>query len=149
MKKKWIKDMFYSFAHLKHIHSFEMMRHLYFRRYKLFNYEYVHIIKLNVLHLNKDFFFSCLFFLHRWPNTKFLGARRAGIYDSRLLLGWRNQSKQLLLDDGRANDVSQLQWNRCSNVWQSELFHGWLWRHPFVWIHLWSIKVTSQRKNMS
>ena len=30
--------------------------HLYFSRYKLFNYKYVHIIKLHVLHLNYYFF---------------------------------------------------------------------------------------------
>ena len=40
----------------KHTHLFEMMCHLYFSRYKLFNNKYVHIIKPNVLHLNKDFF---------------------------------------------------------------------------------------------
>ena len=34
-----------------------MMCHLYFSRYKLFNYKYVHIVKPNILHLNKDFFF--------------------------------------------------------------------------------------------
>ena len=40
----------------KHTHLFEMMWHLYFSWYKLFNYKYVHIIKPNVLHWNKDFF---------------------------------------------------------------------------------------------
>ena len=35
---------------------FEMMRHLYFGRYKLFNYKYVRIVKPNVLHLNKYIF---------------------------------------------------------------------------------------------
>ena len=35
-----------------------MMCHLYFSRYKLFNYKYVHIVKPNVLRLNKDFLFS-------------------------------------------------------------------------------------------
>ena len=44
-----------------HTHLFEMMCHLYFRRYKLFNYKYVHIIKPNVLHLNEDFFLSFFF----------------------------------------------------------------------------------------
>ena len=38
---------------------FEMC-HLYFSRYKLFNYKYVHIVKPNVLYLNKDFFFDAM-----------------------------------------------------------------------------------------
>ena len=43
------------------MHLLKMMYHLYFSRYKLFNYKYVHIVKPNVLHLNKDFlFFSFL-----------------------------------------------------------------------------------------
>ena len=33
------------------------------RVYKLFNYKYVHIVKSNVLHLNRDFFF-----LWVWPD---------------------------------------------------------------------------------
>ena len=41
----------------KHTPLFEMMCHLYFSRYKLFNYKFVHIVKPNVLRLNKDFFF--------------------------------------------------------------------------------------------
>ena len=45
-------------------HLFEMMCHLYFSRYKLFNYKSVHIIKPNVLHLKKDFFL--FFFLPFW-----------------------------------------------------------------------------------
>ena len=34
-----------------------MMWQLYFNRYKLFNYKCVHIVKPNVLRLNKDFYF--------------------------------------------------------------------------------------------
>ena len=41
---------------------FEMMCHLYYCGYKWFNNKYVHIIKPNVLHLNKDFFFWVFFF---------------------------------------------------------------------------------------
>ena len=48
----------------KHAPFFEMMCNLYFRRYKLFNYKYVHIVKQNVLRLNKDFFFSFLSWLY-------------------------------------------------------------------------------------
>ena len=33
-----------------------MICNLYFSRYKLFNYKYVHIVKPNVLRLNEDFF---------------------------------------------------------------------------------------------
>ena len=33
-----------------------MMYHLYFRRYKLFNYKCVYIVKPNVLRMNNDFF---------------------------------------------------------------------------------------------
>ena len=45
----------------KHTHLFEMMCHLNFSRYTLFNYKYVHIIRPNVVHFNKFFFF--FFFL--------------------------------------------------------------------------------------
>ena len=44
----------------KHTHLFEMMCHLYFSRYKLFNYKYEHIVKPIVLHLNKEFLFFCV-----------------------------------------------------------------------------------------
>ena len=37
-----------------------MMYHSYFRRYKLFNYKYVSIVKPNVLRLNNDFSFLLL-----------------------------------------------------------------------------------------
>ena len=46
----------------KHTHLFEMMCHLYFSRYKLFNYKYVHM-KPNELHLNKDFLFFISFYV--------------------------------------------------------------------------------------
>ena len=39
-----------------------MMFHLYFSRYKLFNYEYVHIVITNALYLNFFSFFSLLQF---------------------------------------------------------------------------------------
>ena len=48
----------------KHTHLFEMMCHFYFRRYKLFNYTYVYIVKPNVLRFNKDFLF---YFSYRLP----------------------------------------------------------------------------------
>ena len=38
------------------------MFHLYFSRYKLFNYKYVHIVITNTLHLNKYFLFSFFFY---------------------------------------------------------------------------------------
>ena len=41
----------------KHIHLFEMMSHLYFSMYKLFNYKYVHNVITNVLHMNRYFLF--------------------------------------------------------------------------------------------
>ena len=41
----------------------DMMCNLYFSRYKLFNYKNVHIVKPNVLLLNKDFFFFFFSFL--------------------------------------------------------------------------------------
>ena len=40
-----------------------MMCHLYFSRYKWFNYKYVHIIP-NVLHLNTDFLILFFFSLY-------------------------------------------------------------------------------------
>ena len=50
----------------KHTPLFEMM-YLYFSRYKLFNYKYVHIVEPNVLCLNKDFFiFFSFFFSFFW-----------------------------------------------------------------------------------
>ena len=45
-----------------------MMCHLYFSRYKLFNYEYVHNVKPNVLHLN-------IFFLNYNNTRQFNGIR--------------------------------------------------------------------------
>ena len=45
----------------KYTQIFEMICHLYFSRYILFNYKYVHIVMPNELCLNKDFFFSFLF----------------------------------------------------------------------------------------
>ena len=43
----------YSVWGLLGTHLFEMMRHLYLSRYKLFYYMYVHIVVTNELHLNK------------------------------------------------------------------------------------------------
>ena len=49
-----------------------MMSHLYFSWYKLFNYKYLHIVKPNLLYLNKCFFsylhvkFDILCFSESW-----------------------------------------------------------------------------------
>ena len=40
-----------------------MICHLYYSRYKWFNYKYLHTIKPNVVHLEKDFFYLFIFLL--------------------------------------------------------------------------------------
>ena len=54
----------------RHTRLFEMMCHLYFSRYRLFNKKYVHIVIPNVLHLNKDFFFYFSLTPERWMGSR-------------------------------------------------------------------------------
>ena len=68
------------FLSCKHTHLFEMIYHLYFKRYKLFNYKYVYIVKPSVLRLNNFFFF---FFSLGAPGHRRLCTAQVGLYTLR------------------------------------------------------------------